>query len=426
MTDDSAVVPLVDRELSWLSFSHRVLQEAQDPRVPLFERLFFCGIFSANLDEFFRVRVASLRSLLRLGAEDHDELGVNPYRLLHDIHETVATQQDAYGRILRGLVQELRDNGVHLVDETSVTDEQGAWLGEYFRREVEGHLHRVDLEPRDGSALFLENKATYLVVELWPRDPGEITRWRPTYALLRLPVPPLERFVTLPSDGDETHVIRLDDVLRYNLHACFPEREVGRAYAVKLTRDAELHLDDEFDGDFVDAIRKSLGRRATGVPSRFLYDMNTPYVLTHTLQHGLSLAEEDLVVGARYHNLSDYMAFPRFGRTDLAFPDWPELPHPELDSAPSILDAMARRDQVIHTPYQSFSSLVRFLEEAADDPEVATIRLTVYRVARDSAVLYASFAGRREREARDRLPRGAGALRRGVQPGMGRPPRGCA
>jgi len=389
MTDDRATLPLVDRELSWLAFSHRVLQEALDPSVPLFERLFFCGIFSSNLDEFFRVRVASLRSLLRLAADDHDELGVNPHRLLHDIHDTVVRQQEAYGGALRDLVQELRDQGIRLVDETSVTPEQGAWLRDWFAREVRSHLRPVELEAREGGPLFLENKRIYLVVELWPRDPAQITRWRPGYALLALPVPPLPRFVTLPSDGPGEDVIFLDDVVRFNLDACFPDREVGRAYAVKLTRDAELHLEDEFEGDFVDAIRRSLGQRATGVPSRFLYDMSAPYVLVHTLQHHLGLAEEDLVVGARYHNLSDYMGFPRFGRADLGFPAWPELPHPELERAPSLMRAVAERDRVIHTPYQSFAHVVRFLEEAADDPDVDAVWLTVYRVARDSAVLNA-------------------------------------
>lgn len=389
MTDERATLPLVDRELSWLSFSHRVLQEARDPSVPLFERLFFCGIFSSNLDEFFRVRVASLRSLLRLDAAAHDELGVNPHRLLHDIHETVVSQQEAYGRTLRGLVQELEEEGIRLVDETSVTEAQGAWLRDYFARAVQEHLHPLELERRDGAPLFLENRRIYLVVELWPEDPAAITRWRPSYALLGLPVPPLERFVTLPSEGSGEEVMFLDDVVRYNLDACFPGREVGRAYAVKLTRDAELRLDDEFEGDLVEAIRRSLGQRATGVPSRFLYDMSAPYVLVHTLQHELGLAEEDLVVGARYHNLSDYMGFPRFGRAELGFPEWSELPHPELDAAPSLLDAVAERDRVIHTPYQSFAPMVRFLEEAADDPDVDAVWLTVYRVARDSTVLSA-------------------------------------
>lgn len=380
--------PLYDRELSWLSFSHRVLQEARDARVPLLERLFFCGIFSSNLDEFFRVRVASLRSLLRLGGHEHDKLGFNPHRLLHDIHRTVVSQQEQYGRIMRGLMDELGGEGVRISGGHSVPREQAAWLRDFFDAEVREHLDPLPLEAGDGSPPFLKNGGIYLVVELWPENPADLTAWRPSYSFVEIPAPPLSRFVTLP-EPDHEQVMFLDDVVRFNLDRVFPHREVGRAYAVKLTRDAELNVDDEFDGDLVDAIRRSLGNRATGAPSRFLYDGEAPYALIHALQHGLGLADEDFVLGGRYHNLSDYVSFPRFQREDLAWPDWPALPHPELASAPSLIAATARRDRVLHTPYQSFERMVHFMEEAVEDPHVEELWLTVYRVASDSAVLTA-------------------------------------
>jgi polyphosphate kinase len=184
----------------------------------------------------------------------------------------------------------------------------------------------------------------------------------------------------------------LDDLIRYNLGEVFPGHEVGRSYAVKLTRDAELYVEDEFDGNLVEAIRKSLKKRETGLPSRFLYDMRMPFGLLRLLQERLGLDEGDLVLGARYHNLSDYMGFPRFGRDDLSYPKWPALPHPVLDRAPSILSAVRERDQVIHLPYQSFDHVVRFLTEAASNPDVEEVWLTVYRVARDSSVLNALIA----------------------------------
>jgi polyphosphate kinase len=380
----------MDRELSWLSFSHRVLQEARDPSVPLFERLFFCGIFSSNLDEFFRVRVASLRSLLRLGAKDHGKLGINPHRLLHDIHRTVLAQQEEYGQILGGLIDELRREGVRLVDNHTVGEEHHEWLRAFFRKEVHEHLTAVPLENDDAGVPFLENQGVYLVVELWPEDLSTLTSWRPSYSLVEVPCPPLDRFVTLPGSGADAQVMFLDDVIRFNLDTLFPDRGIGRAYAVKLTRDADLHVEDEFDGDLVEAIRKSLSKRETGVPSRFLYDGKAPYVLIHSLQHDLALVDEDLVLGARYHNLNDYMGFPRFGRADLSNPDWPEIPHPELETVSSVMDATRERDRIIHTPYQSFSHMVRFMDEAADDPDVEEVWLTVYRVARDSAVLQAA------------------------------------
>jgi polyphosphate kinase len=388
MPDDRPDFPLLDRELSWLSFSHRVLQEAQDPSVPLFERLFFCGIFSSNLDEFFRVRVASLRSLLRLGDEDHGELGISPYRLLHDIHRIVLAQQEEYGRTLGSLLDALRQEGIVLVGADGVDAADDDWLRTFFEDEVSRYLDPVPLDG-EGARPFLRNQGVYLVVELWPRDPHAVRSWRPGYSLVRVPSPPLPRFVTLPSSDGVARVMFLDDLIRYNLDRVFPGRDTGRSYAVKLSRDADLHVEDEFDGDLTAAIRKSLDHRATGVPSRFLYDGKAPYVLIHTLQHDLELVDEDLVQGARYHNLHDYMAFPRFGRSDLTNPDWPVIPHPELEHASSVIEAVGERDRVIHTPYQSFSHLVRFLDEAADDPDVEEIWLTVYRVARDSAVLNA-------------------------------------
>jgi polyphosphate kinase len=394
MTDDPPEYSLLDRELSWLHFNGRVLQEAADPSVPLFERLFFCGVFSSNLDEFFRVRVASLRALLRLGKGDADALGVSPHRLLHEIHRLVLDQQERYGRVLGGIFEELGAAGICRVDESGVPPEHHDFVVRTFEESVRPLLKPLFLgsgQGRGEGTPFLENRGVYLVVELWDADAGRFDSWIPTYALVPVPSS-IPRFVTLPEDGDVHRVMFLDDVIRYNLASLFPRHEVGRSYAVKLTRDAELYVDDEFEGDLVEAIRRSLARRATGVPSRFLYDMRAPYVLVHQLQHRLGLHEEDLVLGARYHNLNDYMGFPRFDRTDLAYDAWPELPHPVLDAADSILAAVGERDQVVHFPYQSFDHVVRFLEEAATDPDVEELWLTVYRVARDSAVLNALIA----------------------------------
>jgi polyphosphate kinase len=385
MTDDRPAYTLLDRETSWLHFGGRVLQEAEDPNVPLFERLFFCGIFSSNLDEYFRVRVASLRSLLRMGKADKAKLGIDPHRLLHDIHRIVLDQQERYGAALGRIFAELETVGVYRVSDTTVDPSHRAFLRRTFDELVRS---RIVPRPLEGAERpFLENNAIYLVVELWDSAKQETRSWTPSYVLIEVPAKEIGRFVTLPSAEGRLEVMFLDDLIRFNLDTVFPDREVGRSYAVKLTRDAELHLEDEFEGDLVEAIRKSLGKRATGVPSRFLYDMRTPYVLIHRLQHGLELAEEDLVLGARYHNLSHYTGFPRLDRAGLSYPDWPPVAHPVLDRAPSVMAAVRERDQVVHTPYQSFDHFVRMLDEAASDPEVEELWLTVYRVAKDSRVL---------------------------------------
>jgi polyphosphate kinase len=385
MADPPPPYTYLDRETSWLRFGGRVLQEADDPTVPLFERLFFCGIFSANLDEYFRVRVASLRSLLRMGKGGRAKLGIDPHRLLHDIHRIVLDQQERYGGILGRLFSDLQAAGVRRVDEMTVAPTHHDFLRRLFDERVRPLITPLRLESAERP--FLDNSAIYLVVELWESAREDAHSWTPSYVLIEVPAKDVGRFVTLPHRGGEQEVMFLDDLIRFNLDSIFPDHEVGRSFAVKLTRDAELYLDDEFEGDLVEAIRKSLKKRATGVPSRFLYDMRMPYVVIHRLQHGLGLAEEDLVLGARYHNLSDYMGFPRFDRADLSYPAWPPLPHPVLDRAPSVMAAVRERDQVVHTPYQSFDHFVRLLEEAADDPSVEELWLTVYRVAKDSSVL---------------------------------------
>ncbi len=382
MSEVSPSYPLLDREKSWLHFGHRVLQEAADESVPLLERLFFCGIFSSNLDEYFRVRVASLRAVVRDENQD-EQLRQGARRLLHDIHRIVLSQQEEYGGIIGTIFSRLEDEGIRRVDDKTVGAEHHEFLRDFFAESVAPHVHVT--VPEEGETPFLENRQVYLVVEVWGVDSGIA---EPGYGFVQIP-PDLDRFVVLPEVDDEHEVMYLDDVLRFNLDRLFPGHDVGRAFAVKLTRDAELYVDDEFDGGLVEAIRQSLGNRETGLPSRFLYDMRAPYQLIHTLQHWLQLSEEDMVVGARYHNLNDLMGFPRFGRSDLSFPDWPPLPHPVLDRAPSILEAVRAQDQVVHMPYQTFDSVVRFLEEAAGDPEVEELWLTVYRVASDSAILRA-------------------------------------
>ena len=386
MTEQSQGYSTLDRETSWLRFGSRVLQEAADPTVPLFERLFFCGIFSSNLDEYFRVRVASLRALLRMGRGDKAKLGIDPNRLLHDIHRLVLEQQERYGGILGCLFDELGAAGVRRVDETTVDPDHHQFLKRTFEERVREHILPLPLEGGEARP-FLKNNTIYLIVELWQTALEQSRSWTPTYVLLEVPAKAVGRFITLPPRDHGQEVMFLDDLIRFNLDAIFPDHEVGRSYAVKLTRDAELYLEDEFEGSLVEAIRGSLKKRETGVPSRFLYDMRMPYVLVHRLQHGLELAEEDLVLGARYHNLSDYMGFPRFDRADLSYPAWPPLPHPVLDRSPSVMAAVRERDQVVHTPYQSFDHFVRFLDEAAADPDVVELWLTVYRVAKESAVL---------------------------------------
>jgi polyphosphate kinase len=389
----------IDRELSWLSFNERVLQEATDPGVPLGERLNFLAIYSSNLDEFFRVRVASLRSLLRVKKKTADRLGFNPAKVLRQIHRVVTTQQSEFGEIFRGqILPDLERAGILLVDETQAGDEYAAFLRAFFERELRPRVKPVMLDEVEASPV-LQNRGLYLVVELWPEEAISIGAESPRYALVEIPTPAVPRFVALPSEGEKRLVMFVDDVIRYNLPGMFPGNDVGASYAIKLTRDAELYLEDEFSGSLVEAIRKSLGRRETGMPSRFLYDLRASYAMVTFMKERFDLQDEDLVPGGRYHNLHDLAEFPRFDRNELSYPPLPPLPHPALQDAPSILAAIDEKDRLIHFPYQSYEPVLRFLDEAASDPAVEEIWITLYRVARDSevvkALMRAARAGKR-------------------------------
>ena len=376
-----------DRELSWLSFNARVLQEGEDPNVPLFERLKFLAIFSSNMDEFFRVRVASLRSLLRLKKRAATKLGLRPPELLQQIHDVVTDQQERFGATLRGdIMPQLEKQGISMINEAAVTEEQGAYLREYFNDHIRKHLAPTILQPNESP--FLVNQHLYLIVELSSIENSVgLAVGRPMYGLVRVPTPPAPRFVWVPSEGDQKHVMFVDDVIRYSLAELFPDHRVGSAFAVKLSRDAELYLDDEYGESIVEQIRKSLHKRERGLPCRFLFDHHAPHGLVELLKGWFDLQEEDLVEGARYHNLKDLLEFPRFRLANLSYPKLPPLSHPVLEEAPSLLETIASKDQIVHFPYQKFDYVVRFLQEAADDPHVESVWITLYRTAERSAVV---------------------------------------
>lgn len=378
----------INREISWLAFNGRVLQEAKDPRVPLLERLEFLAIFSSNLDEFFRVRVASLRSLLRLKKAKQKKLGFRPSRLLREIHRIVHLQQEAFGNILRGeILPGLEEKGIFLLDDKNLSKHQV----QHLRRDFEGKI-REHLEPSiltEGEPPpFLTEGQIYLVAELWPAL-EKATAWeRPEYGMVAVPSPPLPRFLLLPGEGE--NVLFLDDAIRLFLGDLFPGYEVGSAFAVKLSRDAELYLEEEFEGDLIQRIRKSLKKRETGLPSRFLYDLQAPYALVAFLRNHLGLEDEDLFPGGRYHNLRDLFQFPEPKETEgLRRPPLPPLPHPDLAKTPSFFETVGNKDRILHYPYQSVEYVLRFLEEAARDPSVDRIWITLYRVAKDSRVVRA-------------------------------------
>ena len=379
----------VNRELSWLSFNERVLQEAESSSVPLLERIKFLAIFSSNLDEFFRVRVASLRSLLRLRRKKRKKKGLDPTKLLREIHAVALAQQERFGRVFRDdILPGLQDVGVHLIGEGEADAEDRAVMEGYFVEHVAEHLEPVILGQED-TPPFLRDHTSYLVAELQLGPGLGMGTAGPELGIVEVPSPPLPRFLSIPGTGEGPNIVFLDDVIRLNLHRVFPERQVAGAYAIKVSRDADLYLDDEFDSGLRQAIKKSLGKRATGAPIRFLYDMRSPQAMVTRLSSFFGLGGRDLIEGGRYHNLNDLAGLPVGNLPELEDDPLEPLPHPTLEAGASSLDLVRDKDRLLHFPYQSYGYVVRLLQEAAADPDVDAIWISLYRVASDSQVLKA-------------------------------------
>ena len=379
----------VNRELSWLSFNERVLQEAESASVPLLERIKFLAIFSSNLDEFFRVRVASLRSLLALRRKKRKKKGLDPTALLREIHAVTLAQQERFGQVFREeILPGLHEAGIDLVDERGVDGEQRAIIDNYFVEHVAEHLQPVILR-REDPPPFLKDHTAYLVAEVQPGSGVAMGTAGPELGIVEVPSPPLPRFLPMTGPGEGRCIVFLDDVIRLNLHRVFPERVVAEAYAIKISRDADLYLDDEFDTGLKKAIQKSLKKRETGTPIRFLYDMLSPHAMVTRLTTHFDLRGGDLIEGGRYHNLNDLARLPVGDVPELEDAPLEPLHHPTLEEDGSSLDLIRVKDRLLHFPYQSYEYVVRLLNEAAADPDVDAIWISLYRVASESEVLKA-------------------------------------
>jgi polyphosphate kinase len=379
-----------NRELSWLSFNHRVLQEANDPNVPLHEKIKFMAIFSSNLDEFFRVRVANLRYLLTLKRKTQEKLKIDPEGLLKDIHDMVDKQQQELGNIFRNtILPELKRNNIVLTDGESLNKEQLSFVNDYFRFEIRPHL-RPSILVRNKITIFLQNQAIYFAIRLHSKNTRKNQSkkaTRSTYAIVEIPTMHLPRFIEIPGTEDQRIIIFLDDILRKFLDKIFPGYKVKEVFSIKLTRDAEMYIDDEFEGDLLDKIKKGISKRKTGTPSRFLYDQKMPPDFLRFLRNAFMLQKEDLIPGGRYHNFSDFISFPRIGPTSLQDKKLPSIHLKKIDNASSIVSQIRKKDILLFYPYHTYDYVLRFLKEAADDPLVQSLYVTLYRGAADSLVI---------------------------------------
>ena len=375
---------IVNRETSWLEFNARVLQEAADQSTPLIERIKFLGIFSNNLDEFFRVRVATLSRLSDYGQKD--EVGFNTRRILKEINRIDKEQQKDFSRIFRSIVRDLAHEDILIVNEKELTVSQGEFVRRYFNDHVRSLLFPIMMNNLKSSSLV--DKSIYLALKLESASGGAAQQ----FAVIRVPSKPLSRFVILPSDNHKKYIILLDDVIRYCLNEVFSMfgYDTFNAYTFKFTRDAELDIDNDVSKSFLEIMSESLKQRKLGAPVRFIYDKTMPAELLGILKNKLDISETDtLSKSGRYHNFKDFMSFPDVGRPDLLYPPGKPLEHRKLPRNESILSTLKNQDIMIHYPYQSFQYIIDLLREASIDPQVRSIKMTLYRVAKESKVINA-------------------------------------
>jgi polyphosphate kinase len=380
-----------NRELSWLSFNHRVLQEAADQSVPLYERIKFLAIFSSNLDEFFRVRVASLRSLLDLKKKKQKKLKFDPVKLLQQIQRTVGRQQETFGKIFREeIIPQLAEHNIIFVNNESVPSEYASYIDEIFHSKIFPNIQPALIE-QNNISLFLKNKSIYLAVR-FKRAGSSDKRSRKRITLIEIPVEKCGRFIVLPELNGKKYVMFADDVLRYCLNKVFPGYEILESYSVKLTRDAELYIDDEFSGNLREKIKSSLSNRTTGAPCRFLYDNMMPKDFLLYIKKALKIGKDDLYPGGRYHNFNDLFSFPDLtagSGEDMFYKPMPPLKCGWFDEHKSAFDAVKEKDILLHYPYYSYDYVTDFISQAAIDPRVVSIKITLYRVAVKSKIVKA-------------------------------------
>jgi polyphosphate kinase len=381
---------LHNREQSWLTFNARVLQEAQNPDVPLLERLKFLAIFSSNLDEYFKVRVATLRRLQNLKRKTRAKLGEDPAEQLQQVLAEVGRQQEQFGDTFRNqILPELHRHHIHLLNEHDLTEEQRRWVQGYFREKVQDLLSPVVLDD-NLHHLFLQDQATYLTFYLTEPVKGKKAEEEERVLVMELPTKRHGgRFVQLPEGaGGEHYVMFLDDVVRCCAQELFPKYQQVQVHSIKISRDAELDIQEEVSGNLLAKIKSSLQKRETGYPARLLYDPAMPKAALRAIMQKTGIGKDELVEGSRYHNFRDFFGFPGFGLKELQYPGQNALPHPSLPrpKEASLLAAIAQRDHLIHYPYQSFDYVTRLIKEAAKDPAVTDVSITLYRVARKSEV----------------------------------------
>ncbi len=381
--------PFIHRDISWLSFNYRVLQEAKDPSVPLFERIKFLAIYSSNLGEYFAVRVAQHINLLKINKKTKKKLDYDPKQVLREIRDVLNYQLEEFSDIFENqIVRELKKYDIRLLRRLQLNQEQEEFVEDYFKDNLMPFVQPV-LMIKHKIRPFLSNAALYLMIEMRDKE-NDKKNDKKQNAIVKIPSDHLPRFITLPSSkAKRKDIIMLDDIIRHNVKYLFPGYEILDTYSIKLTRDAALYIDDEFSGNLLAKIKHSLTKRDVGPPSRLVIDREMPNKQLDFLMDNFGLEKYGVFPEGRYHNNFDFFQFPDFGLTQLKNISFPPLPYKPLEKTEDYFKSLRERDHLVHFPYQSYESVVRFFEEAANDPDVTHIKIIQYRVAKKSRIMSA-------------------------------------
>ncbi len=377
--------PYINREISWLSFNERVLQEAADKTTPLIERLKFLGIFSNNRDEFYRVRVATVKRLAKLGKKALSVYGEDPKELLTRLQRKVIEQQNNFERIYQEILLELAEKNVFIINEKQLTNTQKIFVSEYFNTELASNLFPVMIDESKPFP-YMKDKASYMYLKLESIVPNK----KQKFAIIEIPSQNVSRFVVLPRHGKKQYIMLVDDVIRYNTDQIFEVfgYRTAAAYNIKLTRDAELEMDNDVSKSMIEKISKSVKARKQGQPVRFVYDAAMPDDMLKYIMKKLGMAKKDNAIpGGRYHNFKNFINFPDLGDKELIYNHPPALLHKDLESNPfTALKAIKQKDILLHYPYHNYVHIISLLREASIDPSVESIKITLYRVSDSSKI----------------------------------------
>ena len=386
----------VERDLSWMYFNHRILQEAEKKEVPILERMSFLGIYSNNLDEFFRVRMASLNRLALSKDKNIKADRERAKKTIKDINHLNACYNKEFEKAVDDITEELEAKGIRLLHETELNEEQQLFIRRLYLEKLNGSTNPIwlsqvkEIGATGDDGIFLAIKRME-----WHEDKKKP---KVDYALIAMPDKELGRFVRLPKSDGMENIMYLDDVIRY----CLPMIFIGEgkatyeAYSFKFTKDAEMEMDNDLNSGVMQKVAKGVKSRKSGEPIRVIYDDSMPKELLKRIMSRLNIDTLDTIVsGGRYQNHKDLMAFPDCGRTDLKYPKWTPILKPELETEQSILDTIRQKDRFIHVPYHSFNSFIRVLREAALNPDVKAINVTLYRLAKASKVVKALICAAR-------------------------------